>query len=135
MSFIKIIISYILTAIVFFVIDMIWLGVVAKNMYRNYLGNFLSDQVNWAAAIIFYLLYIIGIQILAVYPAVAKNSALTSLLLGAVFGFMAYATYDLTNLATLKNWPLTITIIDIIWGTCLTAVVSLAGYYVVELVK
>ncbi|MBS3767823.1 MAG: DUF2177 family protein, partial [Candidatus Cloacimonetes bacterium] len=121
MSIIKYFISYVLTAIFFFVIDMIWLGVVAKNMYRNYLGNFLSDQVNWTAAIIFYLLYIIGIQILAVYPAIAKNSALTALLLGAVFGFMAYATYDLTNLATLKNWPLTITIIDIIWGTCLTA--------------
>jgi uncharacterized membrane protein len=124
----KLIISYFLTTVVFFAIDLVWLGVVAKGLYSKYLGAFLSDQVNWTAAIIFYLLFIVGIFIFAILPAVDKASLSNAIVMGALFGFFTYATYDLTNLATLKGWPLTIVFIDITWGAVLTATVSAAGY-------
>jgi uncharacterized membrane protein len=131
----KLIISYLLTTVVFFAIDMTWLGFIAKNLYRKYLGSFLSDTVNWTAAIIFYLLFIVGIFYFAILPAVEKNSLAKAILSGAVFGFFTYATYDLTNLATLKNWPLPIVFIDIIWGAVLTGLVSTAGYFIVKWVN
>jgi len=131
----KLIISYLLTTVVFFAIDMAWLGFIAKNLYRKYLGSFLSDTVNWTAAIIFYLLFIIGIFYFAILPAVEKNSLAKAILSGALFGFFTYATYDLTNLATLKNWPLPIVFIDIAWGAVLTALVSTAGYFIVKWVS
>lgn len=124
----KLIISYLLTTVVFFAIDLLWLGVIAKGWYSKYLGNLLSDQVNWTAAIIFYLLFIVGIFIFAILPAVDKASLSKAIVMGALFGFFTYATYDLTNLATLKGWPLTIVLIDITWGVVLTATVSAAGY-------
>jgi len=130
--FSKLIIGYLLTAIVFFAIDLVWLGVVAKGLYNKYLGNFLSDQVNWTAAIIFYLLFIVGIFIFAILPAVDKASLGKAILMGALFGFFTYATYDLTNLATLKGWPLTIVFIDIAWGSVLTGTVSAAGYTIMR---
>ncbi|MHC1777797.1 MAG: DUF2177 family protein [Lentimicrobium sp.] len=134
MSFSKIILSYFLTAIVFFAIDMAWLGFIAKNIYRKYLGDLLSDTVNWYAAMIFYLIYIAGIFIFVINPAVEKQSVSSALVMGALFGFIAYATYDLTNYATLKGFPLKIVIIDMIWGTVLTTLVSVSGYYIVKLV-
>ncbi len=132
MTIAKIIYSYLLTVVVFFAIDMLWLGLIAKNLYRKYLGNFLSDTVNWKAAIIFYLIFIVGIFIFAIMPAVEKSSVGKAVLLGALFGFFTYATYDLTNLATLKGWPLPIVFIDMAWGAVLTASVSTAGYYIVK---
>ncbi|MBL7701004.1 MAG: DUF2177 family protein [Ferruginibacter sp.] len=132
MSFSRLIISYLLTAVVFFAVDMAWLGFIAKGIYKKYLGNFLSDKVNWPAAIIFYLLFIIGIFYFAILPAVEKNSLAKAIIAGALFGFFTYATYDLTNLATLKNWPLQIVFIDIIWGMVLTGIVSTAGFYIVK---
>ncbi len=132
MPFFKLIISYLLTTVVFFAVDMAWLGFIAKDLYKKYLGSFLSEQVNWPAAIIFYLLFIAGIFYFAILPAVEKNSLAKAVVAGALFGFFTYATYDLTNLATLKNWPLTIVFIDIAWGALLTAVVSTAGYYIVK---
>lgn len=128
----KIILSYIGTTIVFFAIDMLWLGVVAKNLYNKYLGSFLSDTVNWTAAIVFYLLFIVGILIFAAYPAVEKQSLQHAILYGGLFGFFTYATYDLTNLATLKGWPIQIVVIDILWGVVLTAIVSTAAYYIIH---
>jgi len=135
MSLTKIIISYLLTAVVFFAVDMLWLGLIAKNIYRKYLGDFLSSQVNWTAAIIFYLLFIVGIFIFAIYPSVQKDSVFGAILLGALFGMFTYATYDLTNLATLKDWPIQIVFIDIAWGAVLTAVVSSAGFFIVRIIK
>lgn len=132
MPFSKLLLSYLLTFVVFFIIDMTWLGFIAKDLYRKYLGGFLTDQVNWTAAIIFYLLFIVGIFIFTIMPAVEKNSLSSAIILGALFGFFTYATYDLTNLATLKGWPLNIVFIDIIWGTFLTAIVSTAGFYIVK---
>ena len=128
----KLILSYLLTAVVFFAIDLTWLGLIAKNLYRKYLGGFLSDTVNWTAAFVFYALFIVGIFIFSILPAVEKNSFSHAVIMGALFGFFTYATYDLTNLATLKNWPLTIVYIDIIWGTILTGLVAAAGYWITK---
>ncbi len=114
---------------VFFVIDMIWLGLVAKDFYRNQIGFLMKEDINWIAAIIFYLLFIVGLVYFAISPAILKNSLTSAILVGAFFGFITYATYDLTNLATLKNWPLFVTIIDLIWGTVLGALVSGITYY------
>jgi len=128
----SLIISYLLTFIVFLMIDMLWLGVIAKNIYQKYLGDFLSNQVNWTAAFIFYFIYVLGISIFAIYPSVNKGSVYNAILMGALFGFFTYATYDLTNLATLKGWPLPIVFIDIIWGSVLSAVVCFSGFYIVK---
>lgn len=128
----SVVFSYLLTFIVFLMIDMLWLGVIAKNTYHKYLGDFLTDDVNWTAAIIFYLIYVVGISIFAIYPSINKGSVYQAILLGALFGFFTYATYDLTNLATLKGWPLIIVFIDIIWGSVLSAVVSFSGFYIVK---
>ncbi len=135
MPFTKILLSYFLTTLVFFAIDMVWLGFIAKNLYRKYLGGFLSDTVNWTAAIIFYLLFIIGIFFFAILPAHENNSLSKAIINGALFGLFTYATYDLTNLATLKDWPLPIVFIDIIWGMVLTALVSTAGFFIAKWVS
>ena len=128
MPFPKTVLLYFLTCAVFFAIDMLWLGVISKKLYRKYLGGFLSETVNWKAALIFYLLFIVGILIFVVFPSLEKGSWTRAVLYGALFGFFTYATYDLTNLATLKNWPLPIVFIDIIWGMFISAVVSLSGF-------
>ncbi|MDT8273563.1 MAG: DUF2177 family protein [Desulfomonilia bacterium] len=119
---------YLLTIPVFFVIDMIWLGFVARGFYRNNLGHLLRADVNWAAALVFYLLYIVGILIFATMPALEKDSLSQAVVMGALFGFFAYATYDLTNLATLKDWPFKVVFVDIIWGMVLTASVAAASF-------
>lgn len=128
----SIIFSFLLTFGVFLIIDMLWLGVMAKNIYQKYLGNFLTADVNWIAAFIFYFIFVVGISIFAIYPAVKKGSAFNAILMGALFGFFTYSTYDLTNLATLKDWPLPIVFIDISWGSILSALVSLSGYFIVK---
>ena len=128
----SIIISFLLTFIVFLMIDMLWLGIIAKNLYQKYLGSFLTDKVNWTAAFIFYFIYVVGISIFAIYPAVNKGSAFNAILMGTLFGIFTYATYDLTNLATLKGWPLSIVFIDIFWGAVLSAIVSFSGFHIVK---
>ena len=117
---------------VFFAIDMAWLGLVAKNFYRNQIGSLMKDDINWTAAIIFYLLFVGGLVFFAIMPAIEKNSWAQALLYGALFGFMTYITYDLTNLATLKNWPLMVSVVDILWGTVLATSVSGVTYFVVN---
>jgi uncharacterized membrane protein len=119
---------YFATLIAFFAIDMVWLGLVARTFYRKYLGFLMAPQVNWLAAIIFYLLFVVGILVFAVVPGLKANSLKTTLLSAALFGLIAYATYDLTNLATVKDWPLPVTVVDLIWGTVLSVAVSFAGY-------
>lgn len=125
----RLVVGYVLTALVFFAIDLVWLGLVARGLYRRYLGHLLGD-VNWVAAIVFYLLFIVGIFIFAIMPAVSRESAGHAALMGALFGFFTYATYDLTNLATLEGWPPGIVFIDIAWGVFLTGTVALAGYFI-----
>jgi uncharacterized membrane protein len=127
MDFIFYLKLYALTVPIFFVIDILWLGVLARGFYRRNLGFILSSEVNWAAAVIFYLLYIAGILFFAVRPALISNSWGQAALLGALFGFFTYATYDLTNMATIKDWPIIIVLVDIAWGVCLCTLVSLAS--------
>ena len=121
---------YALTVPVFFAIDLIWLGVVAKGFYQKNLKYILSPNVNWTAAIIFYLIYIAGILIFAVLPAVTKDSLRHAALWGALFGFFTYATYDLTNLALIRGWPLNIVVVDILWGLVLCTVVAMISFYI-----
>jgi len=128
MTTIQFIYLYLVTVPVFFLIDMVWLGVVAKDFYQQQLG-YLMGPVNWTAAIIFYLVYIIGILLFAVYPALQEGSLTKALMLGALFGFFTYATYDFTNLATVKDWPLLVTGVDILWGTFLGGSVATVSYY------
>ncbi len=115
---------------VFFAIDMIWLGIVAKNFYRAQIGALMKPDVNWIAAIIFYLIFIAGLIVFVIAPAMEKGSWTHALLFGALFGFVCYATYDLTNLAVAKDWPLLVTIVDLAWGAVLAASVSVATYFI-----
>lgn len=115
---------------VFLAMDMVWLGLVAKNFYRNQIGFLMRPDINWAAAIVFYLLFIVGLVLFVIAPAIEKNSWLHALLFGALFGLITYATYDLSNLATLKDWPLLVTIVDLVWGALLAASVSSVTYFV-----
>lgn len=115
---------------VFFAIDMVWLGVVAKNFYSNQIGHLMKTNVGWAPALIFYLLFIVGLLVFVILPALEKKDIMHAVLYGAFFGLITYATYDLTNLATLKDWPLTVTIVDLIWGAVLSASVSSITYLI-----
>ncbi|HRH27016.1 MAG TPA: DUF2177 family protein [Parcubacteria group bacterium] len=121
---------YLIALPVFFAIDMLWLGVVAKNFYKQQIGFLMTSNVNWTAAIIFYLIFILGLVLFVVSPGLVKNSIQYVVLFGALFGFITYATYDLTNLATLKDWPLTVTIVDMLWGSVLASSVSTITYYI-----
>ncbi len=127
MLFIKL---YAIALPVFFAIDLIWLGLVAKNFYRDQIGFLMKSDINWVAAIIFYLLFIVGLVMFVIAPAVEKGSWAHALLFGALFGLITYATYDLTNLATLKDWPLTVTLVDLAWGATLAASVSTATFFI-----
>ncbi len=121
---------YLLTVPVFLAVDLVWLGVISKDFYRENLGYLLSPAVNWPAAIVFYLLFIVGILYFAVVPALARGSLWRAVLNGGLFGFFTYMTYELTNMATLPNWPLNVVLIDTAWGVTLCAVVSGASYLV-----
>lgn len=114
---------YAISVPVFFLIDMLWLGVIARNFYQTQIGHLLGE-VNWTAAIIFYLIFLVGLTFFAIYPAALRGSLLAAVMLGGLFGFFTYATYDLTNLATLQEWPLAVVFVDILWGTVLGAAVS-----------
>lgn len=129
MSLLQFAYLYLLTIPVFFLIDMLWLGVLAKGFYQDKLGGFIGP-VNWTAAIIFYLIFIVGILIFAVAPALESQSLAKAVVLGALFGFFTYATYDLTNLATLKDWPVIVVVVDIIWGAVLSGSVAAVSYLI-----
>jgi uncharacterized membrane protein len=106
------------------VLDGIWLTLVARDFYRSNIGHLLGETTNWPPAIAFYVIYTVGAWFFATQPGVEDGSALTAALRGAAFGFVAYATYDLTNHATLRNWPTLVTVVDMAWGTILTATVA-----------
>lgn len=126
---------YLLTIPVFFLIDMLWLGVIAKNLYRPRIGHLMSDDVNWTAAICFYLLYIVGILFFGVLPALKDENWQTALFFGAAYGFFTYMTYDLTNLATLRDWSVTVVIADVVWGTVLGGTVASLSFFIGQWLK
>jgi uncharacterized membrane protein len=115
---------------VFFAIDMLWLGLLARTFYQNQIGFLMKSPVNWVAAIIFYLLFLVGLVVFVIEPTVEKKDWLLALGKGALFGLITYATYDLTNLATLKDWPITVVWVDMIWGTVLAASVSIITFFI-----
>ena len=121
---------FLIALVVFFAIDMVWLVLVAKRFYQEQIGSLMRPDINWFAAIIFYLLFITGLVIFVISPAIEKHSWMHALLFGALFGLITYATYDLTNLATLKNWPVRVTVVDLIWGTVLSASISVITYVI-----
>ena len=121
---------YFIALPVFFAIDMIWLGLVAKNFYAKQIGFLMKTDVNWLAAILFYLLFIVGVVVFVIMPAIEQKSWVHALGYGALFGLITYATYDLTNLATVKNWPMAVTVVDLIWGATLAASVSVITYLI-----
>jgi uncharacterized membrane protein len=121
---------YFATLAVFFAVDMLWLGVISRAFYKKHLGYLMTPDVNWYAALIFYFLFILGILVFVVIPGLKENDLPMMLIKAAFFGLVTYATYDLTNLATVRDWPLIITIVDLIWGMVLTTIVSLAGFFI-----
>lgn len=114
----------------FLVIDLTWLGIVARPFYRSQLGPLMRADVNWIAAVLFYCIFVAGIVVLAVWPAVERESLSQAITLGAILGLVAYAAYDLTNLATLAGFPTAMAVVDLIWGTVLTGTVSAITYKV-----
>lgn len=121
---------YFATFAAFLAIDMVWLGLVARGFYARYLGYLLRPDTNWIAAFLFYLLFILGLLVFVVLPGLKTGALGKVVLLGALFGLVCYATYDLTNLATVKHWPLILTVVDMLWGTCLSGTVACVGFLV-----
>lgn len=122
------VVAYLTTAVVFLAVDAVWLGLVARRFYAEQLGELMKASPDLRIAAGFYAVYVVGIVIFAVAPALAADAWRTALIKGALFGFFAYATYDLTNLATLDGWPVTVSVVDVVWGTGLTAASALMGY-------
>ena len=119
---------YLVSLAAFFAIDMLWLGLVARSFYQQNLGFLMAPSPNWFVAIIFYLLFVVGILFFVVVPGLESNSLKATLLRAALFGLITYATYDLTNLATLKDWPVLLSIVDMAWGTVLSVLVSFFSF-------
>lgn len=126
------VVAYIATAVVFLGLDALWIGKIALPMYRQELGSLLLDKPNLPVAAAFYLLYVVGIVVLAIMPALTEGGWLKALVLGAVLGLVAYGTYDMTNLSTLRGYTVKIALTDLAWGTALTAVSAAIGYWVVK---
>ncbi|MCS6819860.1 MAG: DUF2177 family protein [Chitinophagales bacterium] len=126
--FFKHLIHFIFTVLAFITLDLLWLGFVAKQFYRSRLHVLLSDEVNWFAAGVFYIIYTLGMIWFVVLPATKHASWSAAILNGALLGGICYATYDLTNHATLKNWPPIVSIVDILWGIFITSVTCVFSY-------
>lgn len=120
--------SYIATLIVFLGLDFLWLGVLAQNFYSSQLGSLMRDSINFGASAGFYVAYVVGIVFFAIVPALAAASWRKAAGNGALLGLLAYGTYDMTNIATLRDWPVTMSIVDMVWGSLLTSISAVAGF-------
>ncbi len=121
---------YGIALVVFFAVDLLWLGVVAKPFYDQHLGHLLRKQVLWPAALAFYLFFLVGLLVFVIGPAVEADSIGRALALGAFYGFITYQTYELTNYALIDRWPRIVVIVDIVWGIVLSAVVAVGTTFV-----
>lgn len=121
--------AYCGAALVFCVMDFIWLTKVAKNFYQSHMGELMTTEVKMVPAIIFYLVYLVGVVVFAISPALRAQNAMLAAGLGLLLGVVAYGSYDLTNMATLKGWSITLTLVDIAWGAVITATSAVAGFY------
>lgn len=128
------VVAYVSAAVAFGVLDAIWLTQVGPSIYRPAIGELLADQVRWAPALLFYLLYLVGVTVFVTLPALSSGGPARAAGLGALFGLICYATYDLTNQATLRVWPLHLTLIDMAWGAFATAIASVASVYVTRMI-
>ena len=124
--------AYAVTLITFLGLDFIWLGVIARGFYASQLGSLMSDRINVVAAGGFYLAYGAGIVFFAIAPALAEGSWKTAALNGLFLGLLAYGTYDMTNIATLRNWPVAMSLVDLAWGGILTGISASAGFWAVR---
>ncbi len=122
--------AYLGSAAAMLVMDIIWLTTMVPLIYRPALGDMLADPPNLWVAAVFYLVYVVGVVVFAVLPALSQQNWLVALGAGALLGLVAYGTYDFTNLSTLKNWPVSLSLIDVCWGIFLTATTATAGYFV-----
>jgi uncharacterized membrane protein len=129
MSFTKLLGLYAICTAVFFAVDLVWLSTATKRIYQPYLGSLLTNEPKLGVAAVFYLLYVVGVVALAVIPGLREGALVGALWRGALFGLLAYATYDLTNLATIEGWAWQVSAIDLVWGTTVTSIVSVAGFY------
>ncbi|MGD8866263.1 MAG: DUF2177 family protein [Gemmatimonadales bacterium] len=120
--------TYAVSLVTFLALDFAWLGWIARGFYRRELGHLLSPDVRWPPAVLFYALFVAAVVVFAVSPAVEKGSFVRALLLGGFFGIVTYATYDLTNLATMRGFPALVAAVDIAWGCILTSIVAAVGY-------
>ncbi len=125
-------VSYLVALVVLAIVDGIWLGVVSREFYKARLGHMLLDQPIWSVAILFYLIHAAGIAVFAVPPALSAGTWTSALLYGGLFGFCVYAAYDITNLATLRGWPMAVSAVDLAWGAVATAVTTFVPYLVVR---
>jgi uncharacterized membrane protein len=123
----KHLVAWLVTFIVMLIIDLLWLGVIAKSLYQQGMGDLMSPTPRVGIAALFYLMYPVGLVIFAIMPGVDANSVLRAGVLGALFGLFAYSTYDLTNLSVIRNWPVALSFIDIAWGALVSGVSSAAG--------
>ena len=123
------------TLAVFLIIDLAWLSLVARGLYQKQLGYLLAPSTNWLVAFLFYLLFVFGLLVFVVIPGLETGSLQSTLLRAALYGLITYATYDLTNLATVKDWPILITVVDLGWGTILSTIVSLLSYWIGRLMS
>lgn len=121
---------YGITLISFILLDSIWLGLIAKNLYATELKHLMTNQVKWGAAVLFYLLFIVGLIYFVIAPTLKSGGTHHLILAGALFGLVTYATYDLTNYATIKIFPLKIVVLDLMWGTFLSSAVSFVAYQI-----
>jgi uncharacterized membrane protein len=121
---------YFIALSIFLFIDAIWLGLVAKNFYQKQIGPLMKD-INWVSAFLVYALFILGLVVLVLLPGIKTKTMLEIVMLGGLLGLVCYGVYDLTNLATLKNWTLTVTIVDMAWGLVVGSLVSLFTYLIV----
>ena len=126
------IISFIFVSIIFLIIDVLWLSITVKSLYRPALGSLLKDKPVMWAAVLFYIIYMVGLALIIIKPALANDSILQALWTGVVFGIVAYGTYNLTNMATVKNWSASIVWIDMLWGGFLTGFSSAVGIYLTK---
>lgn len=113
--------------------DLFWIGYAMSNFYRNNLGHLMATGVNWIPALLFYFIFVAGLLYFAILPGIATGSLVRTVLTGALFGFVAYATYDLTNHATLKDWPVIVTIVDMLWGAFLSGLLSATAFWLSRL--
>ncbi len=120
---------YLITFLTFLAIDSLWLGLVAPSFYRSQIGYIMAETPNYFAAGLFYLVFIFGMVVFIVDPGVREGTLIQSVSRGALFGLVTYATYDLTNLATLEGWPVLLTVVDLTWGTVLSAAVTLVSVW------